>query len=76
MPELEEKIKDFARKAGAKMVGVAGQDRIDGPPSLDPAYELRGAKSIVALVLPLSVGAIYEHFGRYHLSRTLLIRPK
>jgi len=64
MPELEEKIKDFARKAGAKIVGVAGPDRIDGPPSLDPAYELRGAKSIVALVLPLSVGAIYEHFGK------------
>ena len=64
MPELEAKIKDFARKAGAKLVGVAGPDRIDGPPSLNPGYELRGAKSIVALVLPLSVGAIYEFFGK------------
>ena len=64
MPALEEKIKDFARKAGAKMVGVAGPDRLDGPPSLDPAYEMRGAKSIVALVLPLSVGAIYEFLGK------------
>ena len=49
MPELEEKIKDFARKAGAKMAGVAGSARVDGPPSLNPAYELSGAKSIVAL---------------------------
>ncbi len=64
MPELEEKIKDFARKSGAKIVGIAGPDRIDGPPSLDPAYELRGAKSIVALVLSLNVDAIYEFFGK------------
>ena len=49
MRELEEKIKDFSRKAGAKMVGVTRPDRLDGPPSLDPAYELSGAKSIVAL---------------------------
>jgi hypothetical protein len=62
--ELEQKIKDFAKKAGAGLVGIAGPGRFDGPPSLDPTFEMPGGKSIISLVLPFSVGAIYEFFGK------------
>ena len=47
---VEAKIKDFVRDQGVDVVGLAGPDRLDGPPSLDPTYTLRGAKSIVSLV--------------------------
>ncbi len=64
MPSLEENIKDFAKKAGAALVGVAGPDRMDGPASLDPGFVMRGAKSIVSIALPLDVNAIYDFFGK------------
>ena len=64
MPSLEENIKDFAKKAGAALVGVAGPDRMDGPASLDPGFIMRGAKSIVSIALPLDVNAIYDFFGK------------
>ena len=64
MPELENKIKEFAKKAGVGLVGVAGPGRFNGPPSLDPTFEMPGSKSIVSLVLPLSAGAVYEFMGK------------
>jgi hypothetical protein len=36
LSSLEPQIKDFARRQGVKLVGVAGPERLDGPPSLDP----------------------------------------
>jgi hypothetical protein len=64
MASLEENIKDFAKKAGAALVGIAGSERMDGPASLDPGYILRGGKSIVSIALPLDVNAIYDFFGK------------
>ena len=64
MPALEEKIKDFARKAGARLVGIAGPERLSGPPSIDPTYTLHGARSVVSLVLPMNVPAIYSFLGK------------
>lgn len=64
MPGLEENIKDFAKKAGTALVGIAGPDRMDGPASLDPGFIMRGAKSIVSIALPLDVNAIYDFFGK------------
>jgi hypothetical protein len=64
MPELENKIKDFAKKAGAGLVGVAGPGRFNGPPSIDPTFEMPGAKSVISLVLPLNAGAVYEFMGK------------
>jgi ferredoxin len=64
MPGLEETIKDFAKKAGAALVGVAGPERMDGPASLDPGFIMRGARSIVSIAIPLDVNAIYEFFGK------------
>ncbi|GEM_PF-297073 len=64
MLSLEENIKDFAKKAGAALAGVAGPDRMDGPASLDPDYIMRGAKSIVSVAIPLDVNAIYDFFGK------------
>ncbi len=64
MPELEQKIKDFAKKAGAVLVGIAGPDRMDGPASLDPGFIMPGARSIVSIALPLDTNAIYDFFGK------------
>ncbi len=64
MSGLEIKIKDFARAQGVELVGVAGPERLDGPPSLDPAYTLSGAQSIISLALPMKVSAIYDFLGK------------
>lgn len=61
---LEQKIKDFLSDKGVKVAGVAGPERFDGPPSLDPAYTLRGAKSIVSMALPMEASAIYDFLGK------------
>lgn len=64
MPGLEENIRNFARKAGARLVGIAGPERLSGPPSIDPSYTMRGARSVVSLVLPMNVPAIYDFLGK------------
>jgi epoxyqueuosine reductase QueG len=64
MPSLEENIKKFAQRAGAALVGVAGPERMSGPPSIDPTYIMRGAKSVVSIVLPMNVPAICDFLGK------------
>ena len=64
MARIEEKIKEFVRAQGVAVAGVAGPERLDGPPSLDPTYTMRGAKSIVSLALPMEVSAIYEFLSK------------
>lgn len=64
MGVLEGKIKAFLQEQGVDVAGIAGQDRLDGPPSLDPGYTLRGAKSIVSMVLPMRVAAIDDFLGK------------
>jgi epoxyqueuosine reductase QueG len=64
MLNLEENVKKFAKKAGASLVGIAGQGRFDGPPSIDPTYIMKGAKSVISIVIPLSVPAIYDFLGK------------
>lgn len=64
MAGIEQKIKDFVREQGVSLVGVAGPERLDGPPSLDPSYTMRGARSIVSLVMPMDVDAIYKFLGK------------
>jgi len=44
MPALEDKIKDFVRHQGVEVVGIAGPERLDGPPSLDLKYTMPGAR--------------------------------
>ncbi|MCX6004717.1 MAG: hypothetical protein NT082_03500 [Chloroflexi bacterium] len=61
---LEKDIKDFAVNAGASLVGIAGRERLIGPPSIDPNYVLRGAKSVMALALPMNVPAIYDFLDK------------
>jgi len=58
MGNIEQQIKDFAREQGVPVVGVAGPARLDGPPSLDPTYTMRGARSIVSLAMPMDGAAI------------------
>lgn len=62
--ELEEKIKEFARGQGVQVVGIAGPESLDGPPSLDLDYTMRGAKSVVSMALPMDVDALYEFLGK------------
>ena len=61
---LEQKIKDFAYSQGVDVVGIAGPERLDGPPSLDPTYTMKGARSIISLILPMDVQAIYDFLGK------------
>jgi hypothetical protein len=64
MGTLEQKIKSFVKDQGVEVVGVAGPDRLDGPPSLDPTYTMRGARSIVTMALPMNVDAIYDFLSK------------
>ncbi len=64
MGKLEKQIKDFARSQGVQVVGVAGPEKLDGPPSLDPTYTMRGARSIISMALPMEVPAIYEFLSK------------
>ena len=57
---LEEKIKDYVHSLGVEVVGLAGPERLDGPPSLDPTYTLKGAKSIVSMAVPMESEAIHD----------------
>jgi len=38
MSRPEQKIKEYVRSQGVEVVGLAGPDRLEGPPSLDPTY--------------------------------------
>jgi hypothetical protein len=61
---LEEKIKGYVHSLGVEVVGVAGPDRLDGPPSLDPTYTMKGAKSIVSMAIPMDQEAIHDYMGK------------
>jgi ferredoxin len=64
MGTLEEGIKDFVRGTGVDVVGVAGPERLDGPPSLDVEYAMPGARSIVSVAVPMDVDSIYKFLGK------------
>jgi len=64
MAKIEAEIKDFLRSEGVEVMGVAGPERLDGPPSLDPTYTMPGARSIVSFALPMDTGAIYDWFSK------------
>jgi len=64
MGSLEKKIKDFVSEQGVEVVGLAGPERLDGPPSLDPTYTLPGARSIVSIALPMDTDAIYDWLSK------------
>jgi ferredoxin len=61
---LESEIKNYLKKLGVEVIGLAGPGRFDGPPSLDPDYMMKGAKSIVSYALPLDVDAIYDYLSK------------
>ncbi len=60
MALLENEIKDFVRARGVEVVGTAGPERLDGPPSLDLSYTMPGARSVVSMALPMDTDAIYD----------------
>jgi len=64
MSELENKIKSFLKEQGVEVAGVAGPERLSGPPSLDPTYTMAGAKSVICTALPMDVPAIYDFLGK------------
>ncbi len=61
---LKQSIKDYAGDLGIETIGIAGPDRLDGPPSLDPTYTMKGARSVVSFALPMNVEAIYDWFSK------------
>jgi ferredoxin len=58
LPELEQKIKAFLKDRGVQVAGIAGPDRLDGPPSLDLDYSMKGGRSVISMALPMNVPAI------------------
>jgi len=64
MNGIEEKIRNFLKNQGVQVIGMAGPERLDGPPSLDPVYTMRGAKSIVSFAMPMNVNAIYDFLSK------------
>lgn len=64
MGVLEGKIKAFLQEQGVEVAGIAGPESLDGPPSLDPAYTLPGARSIVSMALPMKAAAIHDFLGK------------
>ncbi len=61
---LEDSIKDFARAQGVEVVGIAGPERLDGPPSVDLSYTMPGARSVISMALPMHVGALYDFLAK------------
>jgi len=64
MNNLEDKIKDFVQSQGVKLIGIAGPERLNGPPSLDVTYTMKNGKSIVSMALPMDVNAIYDFLSK------------
>jgi hypothetical protein len=64
MADLELAIKEFVKNRGIDVVGIAGPGRLDGPPSLDPAYTLPSARSVVTMALPMDTDAIYAFLSK------------
>lgn len=62
--KLEKDVKDFLHDRGVELVGLAGPERFDGPPSTDLDYGMPGAKSLVSMALPMHVGAIYDFLAK------------
>lgn len=64
MSGIEENIRSFLKNQGVQVMGIAGPERLDGPPSLDPTYTMRGAKSIISFAMPMNVDAIYDFLSK------------
>ena len=64
MSGIEENIRSFLKNQGVQVIGMAGPERLDGPPSLDPTYTMRGAKSIVCFAMSMDVSAIYDFLSK------------
>jgi ferredoxin len=62
--DLEAKIKDFVHDQGVEVVGLAGPERLNGPPSLDLDYTMPGARSVISMALPMNVDALYDFLAK------------
>ncbi|MDD2707345.1 MAG: hypothetical protein PHV34_04990 [Verrucomicrobiae bacterium] len=52
-------VKEFAKKAGADLVGMASMDRFEGAPKqMDPRYIFPGAKTLIALAFRIPRGTL------------------
>ena len=70
MKKLKEEIKEFAKKLGADLVGIASLDRYEGAPKqMDPRYINPEAKALIVLGLRIPRGALRGiEEGTYFLS--------
>lgn len=64
MNTMEDRIRNFLFDQNVDVVGMAGPERLDGPPSLDPTYTMRGARSIISFAMPMNVDAIYDFLSK------------
>jgi len=49
---------------GVQVVGIAGPDRLDGPPSLDLDYSMKGGRSVISMAVPMNVLALDEFLSK------------
>lgn len=64
MKGIEDSIRKFLSDQNVTIMGMAGPERLDGPPSLDPSYTMAGAQSIICFALPMNVDAIYDFLSK------------
>jgi len=62
--KIETAVKDFVHARGVELVGLAGPERFDGPPSTDLDYTMKGGKSVISMAVPYHAGAIYDFLAK------------
>jgi len=61
---MKERIRILAKEAGAAGVGMASVERLNGLASMDPAYLLPGAGSIISVMLPYDGDTVRRYLGK------------
>jgi len=65
MTSLESQLKSVAIAAGASTCGITSAERLkDAPPSADPTYVLKSAKSVVAFSLAFDDGILADYMAK------------
>jgi epoxyqueuosine reductase QueG len=59
-----QQVVQAARDAGAEAVGIAGHERLSGPPSFDPRYLLPGARAVVSVMVSFDGQVVMDYLSR------------
>ena len=65
---LENQIKEIAKKSGAALVGIASKDRLIGNECSDPTYILPSAESVIGFAMPLDKEVVRNYLRKTDVS--------